>query len=263
MAIVLQHFNGLILSFNEFVHEQFSVVIGSHDFTWLTKLSQHIHVAEVIKEVVLKEREGAEWEGVIEECKRELCDLSIKTAEDVGWRSGRPYWRHHSDEPGVTRRVAMRTGRGGKHLFSSSDEDSGDNDDDEPPREKQSVDVWLPPAPPNFRDHVWGGHLDEQMQGAALPADAKAAIEKQVNEFHLERTNASGKVNSLVYWAEASRRYPIVAQVARQCLCVPASSASSERSFSKTGHIVRARRARLSEEHVKELSFLSWNQDLL
>ena len=54
------------------------MVIGSHDFTWLTKLSQHIHVAEVIKEVVLKEREGAEWEGAIEECKRELCDLSIK-----------------------------------------------------------------------------------------------------------------------------------------------------------------------------------------
>ena len=101
------------------------------------------------------------------------------------------------------------------------------------------------------------------MQGAALPADAKAAIEKQVNEFHLERMNASGKVNSLVYWVEASRRYPIVAQVVHQCLCVPASSTSSERSFSKRGHIVRARRARLSDEHVKELSFLSWNQDLL
>ena len=105
------------------------MVIGSHDFTWLTKLSQHIHVGEVIKQVVLKEREGAEWEGVIEECKRELCDLSIKTAEDVGWRVGRPYWRHHSDESGVTRRVAMRIGMVGKHLFSSSDEDSGDNDE--------------------------------------------------------------------------------------------------------------------------------------
>ena len=101
------------------------------------------------------------------------------------------------------------------------------------------------------------------MQGAALPADAKAAIEKQVNEFHLERINASGKVNSLVYWAEASRRYSIVAHVARQCLCVPASSASSERSFTKTGQRARAKCAHLSDEHVKELSFLSWNQDLL
>ena len=66
------------------------MVIGSHDFTWLTKLSQHIYVAEVTKEVVLKEREGAEWEGVIEECKRELCDFSIKTAEDVAGDMGGP-----------------------------------------------------------------------------------------------------------------------------------------------------------------------------
>ena len=68
-------------------------------------------------------------------------------------------WRHHSDEPGVTRHVAMRIARGGKHLFSSSNEDSEDNDDDEPPREKKSVDVWLPPVPPNSCDHVWVGPL--------------------------------------------------------------------------------------------------------
>ena len=172
-------------------------------------------------------------ERVIEECKRELCGFSIKTTEDLGWRPGRPYWRHHTDEPGATRWVAMGTGRGRKYLFSISDKDSGDNDDDEPLREKQSVEVWLPPATPDFCCH-----LDEQMQGAALPADTKAAIEKQVNEFHSEKKNASGNVNSLDYWAETSRRHPIVAQVARQCLCVPASSASSERSFSKTGHIV-------------------------
>ena len=113
-------------------------------------------------------------------------------------------------------------GRGGKHLFSSNDEDNGDNNDDESPRENQSVDVWVPPAPPNFRDHVCGEHLDGKTQGAALPAEAKAAIEKQVNEFHLERMNASGAINSLVCCAEASRCYFIVAQVARQCLCVPA-----------------------------------------
>ena len=153
----------------------------------------------------------------------------------------------------------MKTGRGGKHLFSSSNKDSRDSNDDEPPREKQSMDVWLPPVPPNLRDHVWGGHLDEQMQGAALPADTKATIEKQVNEFHLEKMNASGKVDSLIHWVEASQCYPIVAQVVRQYLCVPASCASSERSLSKAGHIVRARLSRLSDEHIKELSFLSWN----
>ena len=73
------------------------------------------------------------------------------------------------------------------------------------------------PRPPIFVTTCWGAHLDEQMQGGTLPADAKSAIEKQVSDFHLDRMNASGKGNSLVYWEEASRNYPIVAQVARQC----------------------------------------------
>ena len=81
----------------------------------------------------------------------------------MGYRLRRPYWRHHSDEPGVAKRVSMSAGRGGKHLLSRSDKDSEDNDNDEPPSEKQSVDVCLRPSPSNFRDHVWGGHLDEQM----------------------------------------------------------------------------------------------------
>ena len=55
MKIVLKFLNGLILLFNEFAHEQFFVVIDSHDSTWLTKLNQRIYVVEVIKEVVLKE----------------------------------------------------------------------------------------------------------------------------------------------------------------------------------------------------------------
>ena len=67
-------------------------------------------------------------------------------------------------------------------MFSISNEDSGDNDGDEPPREKQSVDVSLPPTHPSFCDHMLqgggGGHLDEQMQGTALLVDAKADIEK-------------------------------------------------------------------------------------
>ena len=53
---------------------------------------------------------------------------------------------------------------------------------------RQSVDTWLPPAPPNFCDNVVGGHLEKQMQGAVtLPADTTAALEKPVDEFHLEK----------------------------------------------------------------------------
>ena len=92
-----------------------------------------------------------------------------------------------------------------------------------------------------------------------MPKEGVDKIEREVNDFHSERMNSPSKMCSLQYWAQASLRYPIVAQAARKYLCIPTSSATSERSFSKLGHIVRARRARLSDEHVKELSFLSWN----
>ena len=118
------------------------------------------------------------------------------------------------------------------------------------------------PRPPIFVTTCGGGHLDEQMQGVALPADTKATIEKQVNEFHLERMNASGKVNNLVYWA---RGFPTLSYSCSNgtsmTFASSTSSLFSKRSFSKTGHIVRARCAHLFDEHVKELSFLSWNQD--
>ena len=96
-----------------------------------------------------------------------------------------------------------------------------------------------------------------------MPKEGVGKIEREVNDFHSERMNSPPKTCSLHYWAQASLRYPIVAQTARKYLCIPASSATSERNFSKSEHIVRAKRARLSDEHVKELSFLSWNQDLM
>ena len=96
-----------------------------------------------------------------------------------------------------------------------------------------------------------------------MPKKRVDKIEREVNDFHSEWMNSPPKTSSLQYWAQASLRYPIVAQAARKYLCIPASSATSERNFYKSGHIVRARRARLSEEYVKELSFLSWNQDLM
>ena len=101
-------------------------------------------------------------------------------------------------------------------------------------------------------DLVWGGYINSSKRGKSMPKEGTNKIEREVNDFHSEQMKSS-----LQYWAQASLRYPIVTQATRKYLCIPASSATSERSFSKLGHIVRARRARLSDKHVKELSFLS------
>ena len=235
--------------------------IASRHFDWLDNLRKHIEVDDVIRKQILSERAAGEasWGGVIEECKRELVCVCRTMAEDACWRPGRPD-RWFAPRPGQDKKRAMRTGRGGKHLFSSSEEESGG--EDAPGGSRRVSDAWLGPTNPNV-EFKWGGYIDIRLAGQRLSQPAIEFIEHQVNDFHSERMNSPPKASSLEYWALASLRFPLVAQIARRYLCVPASSATSERSFSKAGHIVRARRARLSDEHVKELTFLSWNQDLL
>ena len=147
-------------------------------------------------------------------------------------------------------------------MFTSSYEDS---EEDEPEgRRARPHDPWLAPVHATVeRDLVWGAYIDSTARGKPLFEEGKRKIEREVNDFHFERMNSPPQTSSLEYWPQASLRYPIVAQAAQKYRCIPASSATSERSFSKAGHTIRARRERLSKEHVKELSFLSWNQDLM
>ena len=60
-------------------------------------------------------------------------------SKHVALSSGRAYWHHYSDELGVSGWVAMMTGRRGKHLYSSSNEDGGGHNDGEIPKERQSM----------------------------------------------------------------------------------------------------------------------------
>ena len=156
----------------------------------------------------------------------------------------------------------MRTSGVGPYLFTSSDENS--EEDASEGRRARVSDPWLASVHAIVeRDLVWGGYIDSNSRGKPMPKEGVDKIEREVNDFHSERMNPHPQTFSLQYWAQASLRHPIVAQSTRKYLCIPASSATSECSFFKLGHIVRARRARLSDEHMKELSILSWNQDLM
>ncbi len=67
----------------------------------------------------------------------------------------------------------------------------------------------------------------------------------------------------LKWWKENENRYPLIAKLARQYLYIPASSASSERTFSTAGQIVTKKRNCLSAENVNLLVFLSRNRQFL
>ena len=85
----------------------------------------------------------------------------------------------------------------------------------------------------------------------------------QVGAYHNSRIQCVRPASGLTWWNEGESLWPLLTIIAKHTLCVPASSATFERSFSKTEHIMRSRRRRLSDAHVQELSFISWNADLL
>lgn len=66
-------------------------------------------------------------------------------------------------------------------------------------------------------------------------------------------------LDPLVWWSEHEARFPLLANAAKQVLCIPASSAPSERIFSKAGLIVSDRMARLSASKVEILVFIAEN----
>ncbi|KAE8297845.1 hypothetical protein D5F01_LYC02317 [Larimichthys crocea] len=66
----------------------------------------------------------------------------------------------------------------------------------------------------------------------------------------------------LKWWQDHCSRYPLLSQLAKACLAVPATSVPSERIFSTAGDIVNAQRSQLLPENVDMLIFLKKNMDV-
>jgi len=61
----------------------------------------------------------------------------------------------------------------------------------------------------------------------------------------------------LKWWKENSHRLTVLSKLAKQYLCIPATSVPSERAFSLAGYIVNQKRACLLPENVNMLVFLA------
>ena len=79
--------------------------------------------------------------------------------------------------------------------------------------------------------------------------------EDEVDSYVRQMPTMTDDRDLLGWWKTNSSVYPKLAQLARQVLCVPASS-SSEREFSVAGRTIEERRTRLSPSTVDALLFL-------
>ncbi|XP_060759497.1 E3 SUMO-protein ligase ZBED1-like [Neoarius graeffei] len=91
-------------------------------------------------------------------------------------------------------------------------------------------------------------------------------IQVAINEVWLyfgETTTLSKMDDPLKWWSENEGRFPTLSKIAKNFLCIPATSTPSERIFSAAGNICSQKRASLSPSHVEMLTFLAMNKSLV
>jgi hypothetical protein len=84
------------------------------------------------------------------------------------------------------------------------------------------------------------------------------------NEFDIYFNNtpqASCDTNPFQWWQNNKATFPVLFELARKYLCVPATSVPSERLFSDAGNQICEERNRLKASTVTELLFLKRNSE--
>ena len=71
---------------------------------------------------------------------------------------------------------------------------------------------------------------------------------------------ASKEASVLDWWKRMANALPILSEIARSVLAIPASSAKSERAFSKGGNIVTRKRTRLNPNKVEKIVVIQENR---
>lgn len=80
---------------------------------------------------------------------------------------------------------------------------------------------------------------------------------KVTSEIELyKKTWGTDADNILQWWRNHEKDFPLLHQLGRKILCVPASSASSERAFSSANRVLEDRRTNLKSENVDSILFL-------
>lgn len=108
-----------------------------------------------------------------------------------------------------------------------------------------------------YIDEFEEDNVAEQTAAVAAPLELiRSEISREVSQWKLLKRLKESTETSLQWWGRNENAYPYISKLAKQLLCIPASSAASERTFSSSGNTLTKKRNRLDPEMVRELVFL-------
>jgi hypothetical protein len=98
------------------------------------------------------------------------------------------------------------------------------------------------------------GEGDEAITGIKRKIDVELSEYKKMARLEMREKDRDGVdgafTNPLLWWKSNSTQIPTIAKIARKFLCIPATSAPSERVFSVAGLVISKLRSNLTPENA-------------
>jgi hypothetical protein len=105
-------------------------------------------------------------------------------------------------------------------------------------------------------EEIFGGGNINREQNRISIVNAELLLYQQEPSMRLYKEEGSSFNCPLTWWKANELKFPLLSHLAQRLLCIPATSAPSERVFSNAGLTISKDRARLSPDTASELIFL-------
>ncbi|KAK0151881.1 Zinc finger BED domain-containing protein 1 [Merluccius polli] len=115
-----------------------------------------------------------------------------------------------------------------------------------------------PPSTSTKRKRSLGSFFKTKAVPASSTVQLEDTIKAELDNYLITPT-IDGEQDPLAWWRVHNVNFPWLSKLARKYLCIPATSAPSERLFSASGNIVTCQRASLKPAKVDMLVFLAKN----
>lgn len=123
---------------------------------------------------------------------------------------------------------------------------------------EQAAEEQYPPPPK--RQTVSLSMVDAVMEDGAEDRD-EGGDDPEWQKY-IKHADRRGQSSLLQWWKENEKVYPNMAMLARRMLACQATSAASERVFSRSGALASKTRNRLTDRALNMLTFLKDNEEL-